>query len=43
MLTFVDGESSFLQEHAEEESQLDDFLASIESILSKGAASDSEV
>ncbi|KAI5382898.1 zinc finger protein BRUTUS [Lathyrus oleraceus] len=39
----VDGEFSFFQEHAEEESQFNDFRCLIESILSEGAASNSEV
>ncbi|WJX54320.1 hypothetical protein P8452_40218 [Trifolium repens] len=39
----VDGEFSFFQEHAEEESQFNDFRCLIESILSEGASSNSEV
>ncbi|XP_073226109.1 zinc finger protein BRUTUS-like isoform X2 [Cicer arietinum] len=38
----VDGELSFFQEHAEEESQFNDFRCLIESILSEGASSNSE-
>ncbi|KAJ1437911.1 Zinc finger, RING-type [Sesbania bispinosa] len=39
----VDGEFSFFQEHAEEESQFNDFRCLIESIQSEGASSNSEV
>ncbi|KAJ7970359.1 Zinc finger protein [Quillaja saponaria] len=39
----VDGEFSFLQEHAEEESQFNEFRFLIESIQSEGATSNSEV
>ncbi|XP_027340585.1 zinc finger protein BRUTUS-like isoform X2 [Abrus precatorius] len=39
----VDGEFSFCQEHAEEESQFNDFRCLIESIQSEGASSNSEV
>ncbi|KAK7358271.1 hypothetical protein VNO77_00197 [Canavalia gladiata] len=39
----VDGELSFFQEHAEEESQFNDFRCLIESIQSEGALSNSEV
>ncbi|KAF7834606.1 zinc finger protein BRUTUS-like isoform X1 [Senna tora] len=38
----VDGELSFLQEHAEEESQFNDFRCLIEGIQSEGATSNSE-
>ncbi|KAG5135717.1 hypothetical protein JHK82_020448 [Glycine max] len=39
----VDGEFSFFQEHAEEESQFKDFRHLIESIQSEGASSNSDV
>jgi len=39
----VDGEFSFFQEHAEEESQFNDFRSLIESIQSEGASSNSDV
>ncbi|CAJ1936860.1 unnamed protein product [Sphenostylis stenocarpa] len=39
----VDGEFSFFQEHAEEESQFNDFRRLIESIQSEGASSNSDV
>ncbi|KAL9330220.1 hypothetical protein ACSQ67_005223 [Phaseolus vulgaris] len=39
----VDGEFSFFQEHAEEESQFNDFRSLIESIQSEGATSNSDV
>ncbi|XP_057750044.1 zinc finger protein BRUTUS-like [Arachis stenosperma] len=39
----VDGELSFFQEHAEEESQFNDFRCLIEGIQSEGATSNSEV
>jgi zinc finger-like protein len=39
----VDGDFSFFQEHAEEESQFNDFRSLIERILSEEATSSSEV
>ncbi|KAG2411057.1 Zinc finger protein [Vigna angularis] len=39
----VDGEFSFFQEHAEEESQFNDFRSLIENIQSEGASSNSDV
>ncbi|XP_057416206.1 zinc finger protein BRUTUS-like isoform X2 [Lotus japonicus] len=39
----VDGEFSFFQEHAEEESQFNDFRSLIEGIQNEGASSNSEV
>ncbi|KAK7398904.1 hypothetical protein VNO78_10078 [Psophocarpus tetragonolobus] len=39
----VDGEFSFFQEHAEEESQFNDFRRLIETIQSEGASSNSDV
>ena len=39
----VDGEFSFFQEHAEEESQFNDFRCLIEGIQIEGATSNSEV
>ncbi|RYR20651.1 hypothetical protein Ahy_B03g065843 [Arachis hypogaea] len=39
----VDGELSFFQEHAEEESQFNDFRCLVEGIQSEGATSNSEV